>query len=94
MSNKSPSEENPTDKEWKKNKPPKLTPIVQGYGLRQSDLIKSLNTFNKATFSDSNEEIKKSIEWTKYLVTLIRLAKTQLSLRSTPDTDETILARQ
>lgn len=57
-------------KNWKKNKPPKLTKIVSGYGLKPGEMLRSLEEFNKASFADTNDVVKSALEWTKYATEL------------------------
>jgi hypothetical protein len=53
-------------KNWKKSKPPKLTKIVTGYGLKSGEMLRGLKEFNKASFSSSNEEVIAALDWTEY----------------------------
>lgn len=62
-------------KNWKKNKPPKLTKVVSGYGLKSGEMLRSLRDFNKASFADTNEDVKNALDWTKYVTELGKINK-------------------
>ena len=60
---------------WTKNKPPQLTRVYGGMGLKPGEMLRGLKDFNRATFASDNKEVMSSLEWTHYVTELDKIGK-------------------
>ena len=75
MSKRKKTKKTKKSKKWRKSRPPQVTKIVSGYGLKDGEMIRGLEEFNKATFSSCNEDVTRALEYTRYTTELNKICK-------------------
>jgi hypothetical protein len=58
---------------WKKSKPPKLVKMDGQYRLKSGEMMRGLKEFNKASFAETNADVKMSLDMTKYTTELSKI---------------------